>query len=410
MAEHDESLLLQLFSNISRDSEAEREGGDSHEEAAVLEELFQNAGGHQGAAEDNVAVPQFLEQGSLTNFFGEPRKLARLGSSIQKGLLNRFLRFTRQNESLPSQLVTGNEEHTSSTAQLTTTVVQYFVQSNSMKSVATVAESSGKTHKIISNGLQRTASAMVFSAAWMVGCSLSTWRQLFRSGRFRPVAVIDKMLYDETPLKMKLQEWNNFLGVADGMSSRHQANLQETYKYAKILRLDWQLGFVVWDVQLRRHKLVTVPMPVPLSAVDRNTAECLIGVIDQVHALVPELDGFFSDFGFHVRMPVIDRFAANLKAETFIRTRDPGVISGMFTCDVHKASGCVKNALSLNDDSLSGIINLGLSLEGSGSLDRMRRILQEIFADELQIVYEQPPGEGTEVFKHRQAVLRTFLP
>ena len=70
----------------------------------------------------------------------------------------------------------------------------------------------------------------------------------------------------------------------------------------------------------------------------------------------------------------------------------------------------MKNALSLNDDSLSGIINLGLSLEGSGSLDRMRRILQEIFADELQIVYEQPPGEGTEVFKHRQAVLRTFLP
>lgn len=39
-------------------AEAEREGGDSHEEAAVLEELFQNAGGHQGAAEDNVAVQQ----------------------------------------------------------------------------------------------------------------------------------------------------------------------------------------------------------------------------------------------------------------------------------------------------------------------------------------------------------------
>eukprot|EP00435_Cladocopium_sp_Y103_P020635 s658_g5.t1 len=208
---------------------------------------------------------------------------------------------------------------------------------------------------------------------------------------------------------MKLQEWNNFLGVAHGMS-RHQSNLQETYKYAKILSLDWQLGFVVWDVRLRRHKLITVPLPVPLSAVDRNTAECLVGVIDQVHALVPELDGFFSDFGFHVRMPVIDRFAANFKAERFIRTRDPGVISAMFTCDVHKASGCVKNALSLNDDSLSGIINLGLSLEGSGSLDRMRGILQEIFADELQVVYQQPPGEGTEVFKHRQAVLSTFLP
>eukprot|EP00435_Cladocopium_sp_Y103_P026317 s658_g6.t1 len=163
MAERHESLLLlQLFSNISRDSEAAQEGADQHEDGAMLEELFQNVGGHQGAAEDNVDVPQIVEQGSLTHFFGDPRKLARLGSSIQKGLLNRFLRFTKQNESLPSQLVTGNEEHASSTGQLTTTVVQYFVQSNSMKSVATVAESSGKTHKLISNGLQRTASAMLF--------------------------------------------------------------------------------------------------------------------------------------------------------------------------------------------------------------------------------------------------------
>ena len=350
------------------------------------------------------------QQSPLIYWLGHPTRLATLGDNIQKGLFQRFLRYCYKNESLPAPKIEGGEKdfEGSATAALTSTVVSHFVQSSSMKSVAAVAEETGRTHKAVASGLQRVASVMVYASAWLVGCSLQTWRSLFRHGRYKPVAVIDKMLYDETPLKMKLQEWNQFLAQTDGM--RHQAALQETYKYAKILRLDWQLGFVLWDEMAKRHKLATIPLPVPLTCVDRNTSECLVGVIDKIHSLVPGFQGFLDDFGLHIRMPIIDRFAANFKAEKYFKRRTQGLVSSMFTCDVHKQSGCIKHAMSLTDDTMSGIINLALALEGSGSLDRLRQILQQLFAEELIVVYAHPPGEGTDEFKHRQAVLDAFLP
>ena len=380
---------------------------NQQEEQGLIEEMFRAFGGdHQEIGNEE---PGILEESSasLVDFFGAQNHLENLGSMLQVGLFNRFLKYASKKSCLPDSSPAEGSK-VSSTAALTSTIVSHFVHSNAMKSVAAVAEATGRTHKRVGTSLQRVASVMVHASGWMVGCCLSTWRRLFRSGRFKPVAVVDKMLYDETPLKMKIQEWNRFLGQAEGV--RHQGPLQETYKFAKILRLDWQLSFIVWDSLLRRHKLITVALPVPLNAVDRNTSECLLAVIDKVHSVIPELEAFCNDFGLRIRMPIIDRFSANFKAERFIKTRQDNLVSSVFTCDVHKQASCIKNAMSLTDDTLSGIINLALSLEGSGSLDRMRNILQEIFSEELVVVYQPPPGEGTEVFRHRQAVLNTFLP
>ena len=410
-----DGLLQDLFSHIAETTGAPEAAAPGHEAEGMLEELYESLCPGPGenlssdVIEQPLAVP--VPQGELASFFGSPLVMSSLGNHIQQGLYQRFLKYCRKHEILPAPEIEPGEAHhhnSSTTAAVTSTVVSHFVQSRTMKSVAAVAESSGRPSKTVTCGLQRVASVLVHASAWMVGCALVTWRKLMRLGRFKPVAVIDKMLYDETPLKMKLQEWNNFLGRQEGM--RHQAALQETYKYAKILRLDWQLGFLVWDVMGKRHRLVTVPLLVPLSCVDRNTAECLVGVIDQIQSLVPGLDAFLADFDLQIRMPVIDRFRANFKAERFFQTRTQGLVSSMFTCDVHKQSGCIKHSMSLSDDTFSGIINLALALEGSGSLDRLRQILQEIVADELIVVHAPPPGEDTHVFQHRKAVLDAFLP
>lgn len=115
--------------------------------------------------------------------------------------------------------------------------------------------------------------------------------------RFLPVAVIDKMLYDETPLKMKLQESNDFLaqGFQSGLVGK--SSVEESYKFAQILRLDWQFASLVFDKYLARHKLVRVRMLTSLLATDRNTSECLVAVID-----------FAADLLCQLRLPIINRF------------------------------------------------------------------------------------------------------
>lgn len=78
------------------------------------------------------------------------------------------------------------------------------------------------------------------------------------------------------------------------------------------------------------------------------------------------------------------------------------MVATPFTCDVHKASSSIKAVMVLSDDTLVGTPNIALALEGSGSLDRLRSILHELFAQELQIVHSLPQAEGTDVFAHTQ--------
>ena len=360
------------------------------------------AGGDEQCAEEQ---PQQL---SLSHWFGDPAWLNNFGNDLQKGLFDRFTKFSSKHLALPDAFVDPDRSSSGKSGYMTDTVLKSFVQEATVKSIAVVAEVSGTSKKGVGASLRRTACVMVYGCGFLTGCFLSGWRRLFRTSRFEPVAFISKMLYDETPLKMKLQEWNKFMGQDEILGK--ESSLKESYKYAKILRLDWQLGFIVMDRAVGKHKLITIPLVVPLLAIDRNTPECLLGAIDRVHALVPELAAFQEEFGIQIRMPVIDRFSSNLKMEKFINSRNPKLTTNMYLCDVHKESSCIKNAMALTDNTLSGVINIALALEGSGSLDRLRGILQQVFSEELVVSFAQPPGHGSEEFRHRQAVLDTFLP
>ena len=361
-----------------------------------------------GAGGDEQCGEEQPQQVSLSHWFGDPAWLQNFGNNLQKGLFDRFTKFSSRNLALPDPFVDPALSRSNKSRYITDTVLKNFVQESTVKSVAVVAESSGTSKHGVCAYLRRTACVMVYGSGFLTGCFLSGWRHLFRTPRFEPVAFVSKMLYDETPLKMKLQEWNKFIGHDEIIGK--ESSLKESYKYAKILRLDWQLGFTVIDRAAGKHKLITIPLVVPLLAIDRNTPECLLGAIDRIHALVPELAAFQDEFDIQIRMPVIDRFSSNLKVEKHINSRSAKLTTNMYLCDVHRESSCIKNAMALTDDTLSGTINIALSLEGSGSLDRLRGILQQIFSEELVVSFAQPPGEGSEEFRHRQAVLDLFLP
>ena len=63
--------------------------------------------------------------------------------------------------------------------------------------------------------------------------------------RFEPVAAISKMRYDETPLRLTLREQIDFLECEQDEALRVLQKAGATpYMYAKILRLEWTLGFL----------------------------------------------------------------------------------------------------------------------------------------------------------------------
>lgn len=185
--------------------------------------------------------------------------------------------------------------------------------------------------------------------------------------------------------------------------------MQLDSRYCKILRLEWSLAFLLFDRPAGVYKLVEIEIPLPLSAVNRNTAECLTEVISQTMQRLPGLRAFELSFPQVVRMAVIDRYSANFKAERCLRSNrpHPGFASSVFSCDVHKASGAIKQGMALRNDTMSGLVNLALALEGSGMLSQMRRILQDIFQQELVIAHDFPPPEFQE---HRIQVLDVFAP
>ena len=159
------------------------------------------------------------------------------------------------------------------------------------------------------------------------------------------------------------------------------------------------------------RRLVEVQVPVPTLAIERTTAECQAACMKFLEGLVPEWAAFREQFQHQVRLPVLDRFSANLRSERLLEQScqsGPGVnVTASFACDIHRVAGSASKAYDVAEGTVSGLVNLALTMEGAGSTETLRQILRAVFEEELQVVYEEPP-EG-EVLKHRVAVYDTFL-
>ena len=332
--------------------------------------------------------------------FGDPAEIACIGNTIQRGLYNKFVFACQKGERKQGPMTQGQ------------VVVQNFVQSSTMKSIAAIAEASQRSIKFITNALQSAACTMLMGASWMLGMNLVAWKNLFAARKFTPLAIIHRFKYDETPLRMRQAEWNKMFHPENAQLDL--ASEKEEYKFSKILRVDWQIGWLVHDESLKRHHIFTVNVPTALSCMDRNTAECLTASLQRTYSQIPELKSFEDRFPIQIRMPVIDSFRANLKSERYFehvaRCTAPDTtqfVSSVYLCDVHKTSNAIKAATSLQDDTMSGLVNLALSMESAGSTDALRRILADIFEEQLVVVYGTPPPEHEA---HRMAVLDSFLP
>lgn len=179
------------------------------------------------------------------------------------------------------------------------------------------------------------------------------------------------------------------------------------WKFQKVKELT-NLGFLTVERSTNKRRLTTIQIPVSMSSMDKNTAENQCSVMLRVMQKIPELKAFQKEFPTQCRFAVVDRFGANTRGEEFLDSHDPDNITTIFGCEVHKAAGSLKRALAVEDNTISGVVNVGLALEGAGTLQTLRAILQDIFRTDLIVVFDEPPGG--HVVRHRKAILNMFLP
>lgn len=398
----DESFLLdELLAARDRPQPPQPQPDDNAEERELFLELLGESGEPVESQSQDTGIqgpgPGPEPELQITaNWLGDARVLCALGSNLQRRLFRKL-----------GQAQNGRPE--TATSASAAVVTEKFIKSSTVMTLAAAAEGSQHHRQTVQASLERVGCVAVYGAAFMLGSMLSTWKQLFHLGSWKPKFVFSKMKFDETPLKMKIQEFNNFIGAKDGGQQQGRVPaLDESYRFAKILRVEWTLTFVT-ESPGQQHYSISIKVPTTMVALEKNSAECLVSAMNQQCERVPELQSFFEVFPVRVRIPTCDRFGANLKAERLIASHHE-TLSIPFVCDVRKHSSCVQKSLHLASNTLSGLVNLALALESAGSLNRLRDCLQSIFEESLIIAHTPPPDEESDEFQHRLAVYDLFLP
>ncbi len=188
--------------------------------------------------------------------FGDSRALAHLGNQIQLQIMKKVFwalqHSDRRNRNNPAQAADDAKQKS-----IHGTILSNFVkEKTAMKSLTVVAESSGFDFKSLKLGLEANSCAMLQGACWLLGACCLTWRTLFRQKKARPIAFISKWRYDETPLRLRVDEMDEFyqqLGLSEQLSAAAKKTVWGDHRYTKILRVEWTLG--ISDLDLGKRKI-----------------------------------------------------------------------------------------------------------------------------------------------------------
>ena len=148
-------------------------------------------------------------------------------------------------------------------------------------------------------------------------------------------------------------------------------------------------------------------LPTSLYAVDTTTGETEFRCISHAEHRLPERLRFEHKFETQIRAAVCDRYGANIRVEKKFQSQTSSLCGLVFKCRVHKISGAVKHTLNLVDSAVSGLIHTALAVSAAGSVGKLQSILQSIFDQDLEIVFDTPPLHCQQ---HRDQVLNLFCP
>ena len=154
--------------------------------------------------------------------------------------------------------------------------------------------------------------------------------------------------------------------------------------------------------------MICVDMPAPLSSLDSNSGENEFKALSLIEERVPELQALKEACPLSIRMAVMDSFGANFRVERAHASLNPKQTNLVLACSVHKTATCNKQSMEIASGLVSGVVQVGLAMRDMGSVSRLQSLLQDIFWNDLEIVFgPEPAGEAAQI---RQELLDLYCP
>lgn len=225
---------------------------------------------------------------------------------------------------------------------------------------------------------------------------------------------------DSTPLKLRVNDSGEIMGWkmkndAQKTSAPVTSPDQSTTATVKILQQELRLAVLIRRRDSDEFQLICGELPAELRVLDHGTAETLC----QTYYDTIRIPGFLEAEKHFKRIHFIttgDMDGANLRQENAhanIEEKTYGLRAGrlQFPCRVHRFATVNGKTYDLAKYFISGTTSLALGQRGGGQVKALRKIVGDLLVQRLRIMRGSfPPGEGTEEFIYRSALLDLLLP
>lgn len=273
------------------------------------------------------------------------------------------------------------------------------------RSKTVLAVDTNTTAPTVSRALIRVTAALFEGGNLLWGGMLHAMAAAVRSGGLVPLLYVSKLMFDETPTRVRVR--------ADNVVPWSAASTDQSDR-AKVMQTAHEVHMVLRDSRTGKTAHVRGWNPVSLQVIDRTTAECTRACLMTAMEDIPGLQECANLFPLKLLVGTHDRYAANFKAMRSMVYDFMGEapykkwVAASFTCDIHKTDQVRRHSSRILDDDVGYMLASALSQDGPDTVVRLRRMLNEILQSRLKIRHGPPP-EG-DIKEHRQQVHDLYLP
>ena len=226
----------------------------------------------------------------------------------------------------------------------------------------------------------------------------------------QPVAFIDHVMFDETPLKLTVSE--NHETVEHHVEKARVFVIESSWQMVLRRRgSDIEEQAAVQTHPPQQYLLLTGRFSKHLRTAEDCSGEGIYAILNNVtSSAVPAVQ---REFNMNYRLTEADSCPANLRAEKIFgaESSEAGSVNHLYGCTIHKVHAAAEKTWTLTPlpEVVSGLVNLGLLFLSPSIYDRFRRALKrELTTRPLR--WHRCGSSSQEHATHRERVLRVFGP
>eukprot|EP00971_Amphidinium_carterae_P351609 6492189-Amphidinium_carterae.6 len=224
---------------------------------------------------------------------------------------------------------------------------------------------------------------------------------------------VDTWMYDETPLKLTLREATGGGSLGSVLDDSHTGQRSDAFAMSTLAGKTKSQGLKAKVLQSSQHfsmLLKTTELYIhlrgntvnPLLALNKCTSEAIKSGLARWSGLSKHTE----DFAQRLRVAVVDRAGANMKAEHSIAADQAGLKACQSPCQVHMTSGAIAKSIdAVYPEQVHGIMHLSLALKEAGAMVAFRAALRTELQQRVVIKRGQVNEEAR---KWRESVMTIF--